>query len=71
MFESLLFRLPTLRVATVNFAEANKLGEGGFGAVYKVHPHHVLLLFPIQYPLVSILPLDHELLCRDYCRTDE
>ncbi|XP_064999493.1 cysteine-rich receptor-like protein kinase 10 [Musa acuminata AAA Group] len=35
VFESLLFRLPTLRVATVNFAEANKLGEGGFGAVYK------------------------------------
>ncbi|CAD5183526.1 unnamed protein product [Musa acuminata subsp. malaccensis] len=35
VFESLLFRLPTLRVATANFAEANKLGEGGFGAVYK------------------------------------
>ncbi|THU62280.1 hypothetical protein C4D60_Mb01t03460 [Musa balbisiana] len=35
VFESLLFRLSTLRVATVNFAEANKLGEGGFGAVYK------------------------------------
>ncbi|XP_064981418.1 cysteine-rich receptor-like protein kinase 44 [Musa acuminata AAA Group] len=35
VIESLLFRLPTLRVATVNFAEANKLGEGGFGAVYK------------------------------------
>ncbi|CAL9135872.1 unnamed protein product, partial [Musa textilis] len=35
VIESLLFRLATLRVATVNFAEANKLGEGGFGAVYK------------------------------------
>uniref|UniRef100_A0A804KIH8 Cysteine-rich receptor-like protein kinase 10 n=1 Tax=Musa acuminata subsp. malaccensis TaxID=214687 RepID=A0A804KIH8_MUSAM len=35
VIESLLFRLPTLRVATANFAEANKLGEGGFGAVYK------------------------------------
>ncbi|URE27538.1 Cysteine-rich receptor-like protein kinase [Musa troglodytarum] len=33
--ESLLFDLSTLRVATVNFSEENKLGEGGFGAVYK------------------------------------
>ncbi|XP_064957328.1 cysteine-rich receptor-like protein kinase 6 [Musa acuminata AAA Group] len=35
VFESLLFRLSILRVATGDFAEANKLGEGGFGAVYK------------------------------------
>jgi hypothetical protein len=33
---SLLFDLPTLRHATDNFAEENKLGHGGFGAVYKV-----------------------------------
>ncbi|THU47015.1 hypothetical protein C4D60_Mb09t11040 [Musa balbisiana] len=33
--ESLLFDLSTLRVATVNFSDENKLGEGGFGAVYK------------------------------------
>ena len=33
---SLLFDLPTLRKATNNFAEENKLGHGGFGAVYKV-----------------------------------
>ncbi|KAJ4816339.1 cysteine-rich RECEPTOR-like kinase [Rhynchospora pubera] len=33
--ESLLFNLSVLRVATINFAEENKLGEGGFGAVYK------------------------------------
>ncbi|CAL4992024.1 unnamed protein product [Urochloa decumbens] len=33
--ESLLIDLPTLRMATNNFAENNKLGEGGFGAVYK------------------------------------
>lgn len=32
---SLLFDLPTLRKATGNFAEENKLGHGGFGAVYK------------------------------------
>jgi hypothetical protein len=34
--ESLLIDLPTLRLATNNFAENNKLGEGGFGSVYKV-----------------------------------
>ena len=33
---SLLFDLTTLRRATANFAEENKLGHGGFGAVYKV-----------------------------------
>ncbi|XP_073006012.1 cysteine-rich receptor-like protein kinase 6 [Typha latifolia] len=33
--ESLLLDLSTLRAATANFAEVNKLGEGGFGAVYK------------------------------------
>ncbi|XP_072951003.1 cysteine-rich receptor-like protein kinase 6 [Typha angustifolia] len=33
--ESLLLDLSTLRVATEDFAEVNKLGEGGFGAVYK------------------------------------
>jgi hypothetical protein len=36
---SLLFDLATLRTlrrATANFAEENKLGHGGFGAVYKV-----------------------------------
>ncbi|KAK3125248.1 hypothetical protein QOZ80_7BG0602270 [Eleusine coracana subsp. coracana] len=33
--DSLLLDLSTLRVATDNFAENNKLGEGGFGTVYK------------------------------------
>ncbi|URE23369.1 receptor-like protein kinase [Musa troglodytarum] len=33
--ESLLFDLSTLRLATANFSEENKLGEGGFGVVYK------------------------------------
>ena len=31
-----LLDLSTLKVATENFAERNKIGEGGFGAVYKV-----------------------------------
>ncbi|XP_073108410.1 cysteine-rich receptor-like protein kinase 10 isoform X1 [Elaeis guineensis] len=33
--ESLLLDISMLRVATANFSEENKLGEGGFGAVYK------------------------------------
>lgn len=31
-----LFDLLTLQVATDNFHDKNKLGEGGFGTVYKV-----------------------------------
>ena len=34
--ESLLYDLSTLRAATDNFSEENKLGQGGFGHVYKV-----------------------------------
>lgn len=34
--DSLLLDISTLRSATDNFAESNRLGEGGFGAVYKV-----------------------------------
>ncbi|PON88151.1 Cysteine rich receptor like kinase [Trema orientale] len=33
--ESLQFDLGTIRAATNNFSDDNKLGEGGFGAVYK------------------------------------
>lgn len=34
--ESLVFDSETLRIATGNFCDANKLGEGGFGPVYQV-----------------------------------
>jgi hypothetical protein len=34
--ESLQFDFATIRVATENFSEENKLGQGGFGVVYKV-----------------------------------
>ena len=30
------FNLRTMQAATNNFSDANKLGEGGFGPVYKV-----------------------------------
>ncbi|XP_040363523.1 cysteine-rich receptor-like protein kinase 15 isoform X1 [Rosa chinensis] len=33
--EALQFEFDSIRVATNNFSEANKLGRGGFGAVYK------------------------------------
>ncbi|XP_026425318.1 putative receptor-like protein kinase At4g00960 [Papaver somniferum] len=33
--ESLQFNFSTISAATDNFSEANKLGEGGFGSVYK------------------------------------
>ncbi|KAJ0983295.1 hypothetical protein J5N97_011550 [Dioscorea zingiberensis] len=38
--ESILFDLSTLRNATANFSEENKLGEGGFGSVYKGTLHN-------------------------------
>ncbi|VAH11328.1 unnamed protein product [Triticum turgidum subsp. durum] len=33
--DSMLIDISTLRVATGDFADSNKLGDGGFGAVYK------------------------------------
>lgn len=39
--DSLIIDVSTLRAATENFAEANKLGEGGFGSVYKVQPIYI------------------------------
>lgn len=34
--ESFQFDLDTIRAATNDFSDENKLGEGGFGPVYKV-----------------------------------
>jgi hypothetical protein len=36
MVDSMLIDVSTLRAATMDFAESNMLGQGGFGPVYKV-----------------------------------
>uniref|UniRef100_A0A0E0AKZ5 Uncharacterized protein n=1 Tax=Oryza glumipatula TaxID=40148 RepID=A0A0E0AKZ5_9ORYZ len=46
--QCMIFDLPTLQEATENFSENNKLGEGGFGSVYKLH-NEVLLLAELQH----------------------
>jgi hypothetical protein len=53
--ESLQFNFDTIRVATSNFSEANKLGHGGFGDVYEVSniidldSHQILYYYSIYY----------------------
>ena len=39
--ESLQYDFETIRSATDDFSDANKLGQGGFGAVYKVTKHYI------------------------------
>lgn len=36
-----LYTYKELRMATDNFDPANKIGEGGFGSVYKVSAHFI------------------------------
>ena len=38
--ESLQFDFETIKIATDDFSDANKLGRGGFGVVYKVLLHY-------------------------------
>ncbi|GJM96583.1 hypothetical protein PR202_ga13437 [Eleusine coracana subsp. coracana] len=46
--DPLLLHLSTLQAATDNFAESNKLGEGGFGAVYKISDFGLAKLFDMD-----------------------
>ena len=46
--ESLQFAFNTIRDATEDFSEKNRLGQGGFGAVYKVVKDILLLLHIIN-----------------------
>lgn len=50
--ESLQFDFNTIRVATDNFSDANKLGQGGFGAVYKVI---TICTWEVTYGFVKLL----------------
>jgi len=44
-----LLDITTIKAATDNFASTNKLGQGGFGPVYKVL-YHVLTLNSVDLP---------------------
>ena len=70
--ELLLFTIDTLASATNNFSDANKLGEGGFGPVYKVIIIHkqsrniasefswYKLQAPIEFCGIEIVPLQNQ-----------
>lgn len=47
-FELPLFTFDFLAVATNNFGSSNKLGEGGFGLVYKVSLSSIYFLFSVN-----------------------
>ncbi|KAF7840690.1 cysteine-rich receptor-kinase-like protein [Senna tora] len=56
--DSLQFDLETIKLATNNFSDDNKLGEGGFGEVFKVSPERPPFLVHSRHvdpnlPLVS------------------
>lgn len=47
-FKTISFSLKQLKSATNNFNASNKIGEGGFGAVYKVLIHHNKVFFRLM-----------------------
>jgi hypothetical protein len=48
-----IYKFPTLQEATGNFSEKHKLGEGGFGTVYKVYKQTRMQLTLIYGSLCS------------------
>ena len=48
------FEYNVLRAATNNFAEARKLGQGGYGAVYKVLTHQPATLWNTYCALIFV-----------------
>lgn len=56
MVESLKYDLNTIQLATNNFSLDNKIGEGGFGAVYKVSLKDNLVLSFRYYIILGFSP---------------
>jgi hypothetical protein len=57
--DSLLLDISMLRAATDNFAESNRLGEGGFGTVYKV-----MTLIPFHFIVFWVSKTECPHICR-------
>lgn len=43
-----LYTYKELQIATENFSEENKIGEGGFGSVYKVMPQRMIFFITFE-----------------------
>ena len=52
----LLYNFSLVKAATNDFSENNKLGQGGFGAVYKVYTAWSFMLQASFYYFFSFLP---------------
>jgi hypothetical protein len=68
--ESLQFNFDTIGVATNNFSEANKLGHGGFGVVYRVSNIIDLESYQILY-YYCIYHMKVKYICRVNSRVDK
>lgn len=47
--DSLILDLPTIRVATDDFADTKMIGQGGFGMVYKVENSYHMYLYQLYF----------------------
>jgi hypothetical protein len=61
-----IFDASFILTATDNFALSNKLGEGGFGTVYRVILHLILFFSLINYALFSLYCLQVCMKCKLY-----
>lgn len=52
--DSLLINLSILKSATRNFSDANKLGQGGFGPVYKVLNDYIITTYAAIYAMYYV-----------------
>lgn len=52
-----LFEFNTIATATNNFSFANKIGEGGYGPVYKVISRYIYELYGFIEVMMSCAPI--------------